>query len=109
MINLARQVHEQADEAEDPDVARKARASVHPIVIAAGHAECKVGRSLRNGNNIAWWQTFATVQACSGGRHQKPWRHVSRPSSTCGLQKVLASGASEHSASSCRRSLRRSP
>jgi hypothetical protein len=29
VIDLARQVHEQADEAEDPDVAREWRAAAH--------------------------------------------------------------------------------
>src|SRR4029079_10183655 len=38
MIDFARQVHEQADEAEHPDVAGKGRAAAHAPVIAWGEA-----------------------------------------------------------------------
>jgi hypothetical protein len=41
VIDFARQVHEQADEAEDPDVAGKARAIAHLLLIAVTGAERK--------------------------------------------------------------------
>ena len=63
MIDLARQVHEQADEAEDPDVAGKGWARTHFSLIATIQRERKAARRFALVDNIALRQTFATLQS----------------------------------------------
>ena len=63
MINLARQVHQQADEAEDPDVAGKRGAGAHaPLIAAASCATAIV--------------TCSRTQYCAARKHLLGCKHV---------------------------------
>ncbi len=98
VIDLAREVHEQADEAEDPDIAGKGRTSGHRMSSSEAtrrgnwinSSRMRLAMTHMPRCNIAPEETFVTLQSCwEGARHRKRLRRGSRGSRNYGLSKRL--------------------